>query len=186
MDFPLYNETYNYFSDQIPLNGNVLDLGCGPGNITNYLFRKRNDLNISGIDISDKMIILAKKNNPECIFNVSDLRHFKTQHEYLNGIIMGFCLPYIPFIDIKNLFPKLFDSLKNGGILYLSIVEGNPNDSGIKIGKDGRELYFFYHSITDISQLLLMNNLKIQKIFNIDYQNNDQSFDNHVVIISKK
>ncbi|MBK8395540.1 MAG: class I SAM-dependent methyltransferase [Leptospiraceae bacterium] len=186
MDFPLYNETYDYFCDNLPLNSSVLELGCGPGNITKYIYKKRNDLSIEGIDISSNMINLAKKNNPSCKFFVSDIRKFNASENKYSGIISGFSLPYLSISETENLIPKLFESLKKNGILYLSFVEGNPNDSGIKRGKDGRQLYFFYHDIEIISNILLKNKFKINKFFKLDYINNDKSVDKHIILSLKK
>ncbi|WP_167396572.1 class I SAM-dependent methyltransferase [Leptospira ellinghausenii] len=186
MDFSLYNETYDFFCDSLPISSKILDLGCGPGNITKFLSNKRNDFEIEGTDISVNMINLAKLNNPSLKFFVSDIRKFNVQKIKYNGIISGFCLPYLSLSDIRNLIPKLHNSLKKNGILYISFVQGNPDDSGIKIGKDGRKLYFFYHDINEIKNLLVDSKFRSEKFYSIEYQNNDNSFDTHIIIISKK
>lgn len=131
------------------------------------------------------MINLAKKNNPSCTFSVGDIRKYESQQNKFRGIIFGFCLPYLSILEIKTLIPKLNESLETNGLLYLSFVEGNPNHSCIKRGKDNRILYFYYHDLETISNLLFANNFKIEKIFQIDFKNNDNSIDNHIVVISK-
>lgn len=47
----------------------ILDLGCGTGMILNYISAK----NYKGIDISDKMIGIAKENFPEGKFTIGDM-----------------------------------------------------------------------------------------------------------------
>lgn len=185
MNFPLYNETYDFFCNELAPNSNVLEIGCGPGNITNYIWNQRKDLLIEGTDIAQKMIELAKKNNPSCKFTVSDIRNYTSESKKYKGIISGFCFPYLSLSEISKLIPKLSQSLESNGILYLSFVEGNPNQSGIKKGKDNRTLYFFYHTFEEISNLLISNHFQIMKIFQFDYQNNDHTFDKHIVILSK-
>jgi len=186
MNFPLYNESYDFFCDNLKISSSILELGCGPGNITNYISNKRNDLIIEGTDISQNMINLARKNNPSCKFNVSDIRKYSSLANKYRGIISGFCLPYLSIAEINTLIPKLNHSLETGGILYLSFVDGNPNNSGIKKGKDNRILYFFYHDLEEISNLLIANNFRIERLYQLDYKNNDNSIDKHIVIISKK
>lgn len=62
MDLDLYNDSYDLFcANIIKQNPNVLEIGCGPGNITRYLLSKRPDLTIEGLDIAPNMIELAKK-----------------------------------------------------------------------------------------------------------------------------
>ncbi len=62
MHLDLYNDTYDIFCELITKeNAHVLEIGCGPGNITRYLLEKKPDLLINGIDISPNMISLAEK-----------------------------------------------------------------------------------------------------------------------------
>ena len=61
MDLDLYDDTYDTFCAELPIeNATILEIGCGPGNITKYLLNKRPDFRIEGIDISPNMIELAK------------------------------------------------------------------------------------------------------------------------------
>jgi len=61
MDFDLYNDTYDFFTEQITTNNpKILEIGCGPGNITKYVLGKRPDLKLTAIDIAPNMIKLAK------------------------------------------------------------------------------------------------------------------------------
>ncbi len=186
MNFPLYNETYDFFCDNLEINSSILELGCGPGNITRHISNKRKDLIIEGTDISQNMIDLARKNNPSVKFTVSDIRKFNSFENKYRGIISGFCLPYLSISEINSLIPKLNQSLETDGILYLSFVDGNPNNSGIKKGKDNRILYFFYHDMEEISNLLSENNFRIKKVYKLDYKNNENSIEKHIVIISNK
>jgi ubiquinone/menaquinone biosynthesis C-methylase UbiE len=65
MDLDLYDDTYDTFCDEVNIeNATILEIGCGPGNITKYILNKRPDFIIDGIDISPNMIELAKTNNP--------------------------------------------------------------------------------------------------------------------------
>lgn len=185
MGFSLYDTTYDYFCNELTLNSKVLDLGCGPGNITKYLNDQRNDLRIRGIDVSQKMIDLAIKNNPNSNFEVLDIRNLENHKFTYNGIICGFCIPYLSTYDLENLLPNMKKILKKDGILYLSFVEGNKDKSGFIKGSDGKQMYFYFHNFDEISQLLLFNGFKTEKVFNLDYENSNLTKDRHTIIISK-
>ena len=75
MDLDLYNDSYDIICKSITKKGaSILEIGCGPGNITRYLLSQRPDYNILGIDIAPNMIALAQKNNPTAKFKVMDCR----------------------------------------------------------------------------------------------------------------
>jgi trans-aconitate methyltransferase len=79
MDLDLYNDSYDFICNLITKdNAKLLEIGCGPGNITKYLLSKRPDFNIFGIDIAPNMIELAKKNNPAASFAMMDSSKFPT------------------------------------------------------------------------------------------------------------
>ena len=62
MDLNLYNDTYDLICNYLNRpNSKILEIGCGPGNITRYILSKRPDLDVFGIDIAPNMIELAKK-----------------------------------------------------------------------------------------------------------------------------
>src|SRR5690606_6951405 len=96
MNLSLYNESYDYICQALKQTGaKILDVGCGPGNITQYLLSKRPDFDIFGIDLAANMIELAKRNNPTARFAVMDSRQMFTLHTQFDGIVAGFCLPYL-------------------------------------------------------------------------------------------
>ena len=135
MDLDLYNDTYDTFADLIlKTNSPVLEIGCGPGNITKYLLTKNPSLKIKGIDISENMIRLARKNNPNAEFEILDTRKIHCLNKTFDAIICGFCIPYLSKSDCSKLIADCKDLLNDSGILYLSFVEGNYEDSGFISG----------------------------------------------------
>ena len=104
MELNIYNHTYNILCNLIKTkNPNLLDIGCGPGNITKYLKLKRPAFNISGLDVQVKMIELAKKNNPSDNFEVMDIRLLENEQRKFDTIVCGFILPYLSSKDRKIL-----------------------------------------------------------------------------------
>ncbi len=61
MDFEDYKEKINDFSKDLNYNSRILDLGCGPGNVMNYLKYTNKNFKLIGIDLSEEMIKVAKK-----------------------------------------------------------------------------------------------------------------------------
>ena len=113
MDLDFYNDTYDHICSSLTTkNARLLEIGCGPGNITKYLLSQRPDFEIFGIDIAPNMIELAKKNNPTAKFAVMDSREIGGLNNKYDGIIVGFCLPYLSPTECTELIANSYDLLK--------------------------------------------------------------------------
>lgn len=186
MELDLYNDTYDFICNSIDKpNAKLLEIGCGPGNITKYLIAKRPDFDIFGIDIAPNMVELARQNNPTAHFAVMDSRQINNLDSTYDGIICGFCLPYLSQTETNELIANSYDLLNDNGLLYLSFVEGDPDKSDFKAGSGGR-VYFYYHKLDDITSQL--NSLKFGeiKIFKVKYKISETEFDTHTILTAKK
>lgn len=183
MDLDLYNLTYDYFCNAIPnQNTSILDIGCGPGNITKYLLSKNPGYKITGIDYAPNMVELAKQNNPKADFQVLDSRNISSLKQKFDGIICGFCIPYLTASETQQFILDCADLLSQNGMLYLSFVEGNPEDSGFKTGSNGNRVYFNYYDLNSLKSNLSENKFNTLKIFKVDYTPSEI----HTVIIAQK
>ncbi len=186
MYLDLYNDTYDFICDSITRdNATILEIGCGPGNITKYLLSKRPDFDIFGIDIAPKMIELAKLNNPTADFAVMDCRQINNLDKKYDGIIGGFCLPYLSQTESNQLISASYDLLNDNGLIYLSFVEGDPDKSDFKVGSGGR-VYFYYHTLDDIKSQLDSFRFWDIKTFKVKYTISETEFDIHTILTAKK
>jgi ubiquinone/menaquinone biosynthesis C-methylase UbiE len=186
MNLSLYDETYDFFCNTLKQEQvNIFEIGCGPGNITKYLLSKNPNLKITGIDIAPKMIELAKANNPSANFEVMDTRELSTLNQKFNAIMCGFCLPYLSEEDCSKLINDSAKILLNDGILYLSFVQGKPSESGFISGSTGDRTYFYYHTLENIINQLLIHHFDVIKLFNVNYPK-AENIEIHTIIIAKK
>ncbi|MEG9327263.1 class I SAM-dependent methyltransferase [Salinimicrobium catena] len=185
-DFNLYNDTYDAFCALLPdVGSKILDLGCGPGNITNYLFHKRPDFKITGIDVAPQMLELAKKNNPTADFELMDIRDLHKLNKSFNGIIAGFCFPYLSGKDLTRLFEVCKNLLEPPGIFYLSFVEGDPNDSEFQTGSEGDRVFFYYHDLNTTQHDLESFGFEVLDIIHKTYQRPGKREEIHTVVLAK-
>ncbi len=186
MNLDLYNETYDYICNAIEKpNAKLLEMGCGPGNITKYLLCKRPDFDILGIDIAPNMIELAKLNNPTAHFAMMDSRHINSLDTTYDGIIAGFCLPYLSPAECNELISNSYRLLNDHGLIYLSFVEGNPKQSDFKVGSGGR-VYFHFHNLDGLKKQLLSTGFNEIATFNVKYKTSETAFDIHTILTAKK
>lgn len=186
MDLDLYNNTYDYVCNSINKpKAKLLEIGCGPGNITKYLLTQKTDLDIFGIDIAPNMIELAKKNNPTAHFAVMDCRQINNLNTKFDAIIGGFCLPYLSHTESRKLISDAYNLLNDNGLLYLSFVEGETAKSEFKVGSGGR-VYFNYHTLNDIQKQLNDSKFRELKTFKVKYKISETEFDIHTIQTAKK
>lgn len=187
MDLNLYDESYDLICNSIvPKRARLLEIGCGPGNITKYLLSKRPDFDIFGIDIAPNMVQLAKKNNPTANFAVMDSRQINKLGTTYDGIICGFCLPYLSHTDVVKLIADSYELLNNKGLLYLSFVKGNPDRSGYQTSSSGDRVYFYFHDLAELSKELITLKFQDVKIFNVEFKKSESETDIHTILIATK
>lgn len=161
MDVSLYHDSFNAFCDELKPNAGVLELACGPGNITNYLLSKRADLRIFGTDLAPNMIALAKQNNPSAEFSVLDCREIKNINRTFDAIMCGFCLPYLHKPEALKLISDCAELLHPEGVLYLSTMEDDNSKSTFKKGSKGDEIFMNYHEEGYLKEALEQNDFKV-------------------------
>ncbi|OGS72732.1 MAG: methyltransferase type 11 [Flavobacteria bacterium RIFCSPLOWO2_12_FULL_35_11] len=187
MDLDLYNNTYDFICNSITKDkAKLLEIGCGPGNITKFLLSAGPDFDIFGIDIAQNMIELAKKNNPKARFAIMDSRNIDDIKTKFDGIVCGFCLPYLSHTDSIKLISDCYKLLNKNGLIYISFVEGDPIKSGFQIGSSGDRIYFYYHNLDDLKTQLVENKFNELKVFRVDYKKSETEKDIHTVLIAKK
>jgi SAM-dependent methyltransferase len=178
-----YNESYDVFLKALPKDeSEIIELGCGPGNITHYLLQHQPALKILGTDISPSMIELAQKNNPKADFQVLDCRDIHRINRQFDGIVMGFCIPYVTPEDLRVLIHNCSEALNQDGVLYISFVAGPSSQSCYKTSSTGNRVYFHYYEKTELNELLMQCGFETALQMDVDYTTEDV----HTIFITKK
>ncbi|MCL9804395.1 class I SAM-dependent methyltransferase [Flavobacterium amniphilum] len=187
MAFDLYNDTFDLFWGSIKKqNAEVLELACGPGNITKYLLQKRPDFQVLGTDLAPNMIELAQKNNPSADFQLLDCRDFVKLGRTFDGIMCGFGLPYISKEDAVQLITDSAACLNPGGVLYLSTMEDDYSKSGLKKGSNGDEVFMHYHQADYLTAALEENGFELITLDRKDFPEQNGTITTDLILIARK
>lgn len=100
-----------------PINGKILDIGCGPGMYLE-LFKEKN-YQLYATDLNKHMIEAARLKVPGANFKTGDILEIKLDEKF-NFIYCIGMLVYIPKSGIKKFFSKISSVLETGGIFYLN------------------------------------------------------------------
>lgn len=164
MDVTLYAASLNLFLNYIESSDpSILDIACGPGNITKYLLDNSSKLEILGIDLSPQMINFAKKNNPKAEFKVHDIRNINLLNQKFDAAVMAFALPYLSKEEVISFINDCSGILNESGVLYLSTMEDEHEKSGLEGpgNKDGQKMYIHYYEAAFIKDTLIKSGFEI-------------------------
>jgi SAM-dependent methyltransferase len=187
MDLDLYNDSYDIFCQLLEKrNSDILEIGCGPGNITKYIVSARPDSKIVAIDVAPNMIKLAKLNNPTVDFKVMDCRNINTLVGKFDGIICGFCVPYLSIEDSFKLIKDGSHLLNKGGLLYFSTIKGDYNQSGFEAGSTGDFSYVYYYNEVHFQNELIKNRFRLIDLIQKDFTKSDGTNQINQIFIAQK
>lgn len=184
MDVSLYHITLDTFCKLIEnQNAEMLEIACGPGNITKYLLQQRPDLKILGTDLAPNMIRLAQENNPDATFQLLDCRDMKSLGKKYDAIMCGFVFPYLSPKEVGAFIHDAAEILNQNGVIYISTMEEDENNqSGIKKSSAGDEVYMYYHRADELINALKENGFEITDLQRIANSWGDVKVNDLVVI----
>ncbi len=162
MNVDLYADGFDLFLSSLPQRAEVLELACGPGNITKYLLAKRPDLKILATDLAPNMLKIAKEEKPGAELQLLDCRNILSLNRKFQGILAGFCFPYLSENECAQLIKDSSQLLYKGGVLYISTMEADEqNASGIKTSSYGDKMYMYYHRADPLLKELENNGFRL-------------------------
>lgn len=123
-------------ADALPPGSRILDVGCGTGLPTARQLADAGH-SVLGIDLSPGMLDLARKNvpAPNAEFRQLDVAALRAEGPggvgQFDGIAAFFALLMLPRSEIPYALRLLHGLLRPGGLLALSMVEADLDDTGI-------------------------------------------------------
>jgi len=119
------NNEYIEMPATLSLIGNVkgkkvLDLGCGPGIYAEIL--KKHGAEVHGLDLSEKMIEIAKKRVSNVDFKVGTVYKMPYKNSYFDVVVAAYVVHY--FKDFDRALREIHRVLKKDGIFVFSTT--NP------------------------------------------------------------
>jgi len=94
----------------------VVDLGCGPGNLTALLAARWPQADVTGVDSSPEMIATARESVPGVAFEVGDLRSWRGSADV---VVSNATLQWLP--DHLDLLPRIVEAVTPGGWLAFQV-----------------------------------------------------------------
>jgi len=146
------NKFLDEFVKLLPENANVLDAGCGTGEDTKYLVSK--GFTVESIDLSKKMITIARKNVQNHKFHLADIRKVVYPNNSFGGVVAAFSLIHLTKKESEFIIKKFHKFLKKEGIIYLALQEGHGEKPVKWSLYTKRKIFINFYTLTEIKKLL--------------------------------
>ncbi len=99
----------------------LLNIGCGGGK---NAFNLKRNFDVTGLDLSPRMLELARQLNPECEFVQGDMRTFDLDRAF-DAVLLDDAISYMATrADLRSAFAAAWRHLNPGGVMVV-----NPDDT---------------------------------------------------------
>ncbi len=119
---PLDRELLDRFATEVHELGPVCDMGCGPGQVAQYLCQQ--GVNVLGVDLSLGMVEQARKLNPGIEFQQGNMFSLDVQDEVWGGIAAFYSLVHIPREKVIQVLQEFKRVLRPNGLLLIAFHQG--------------------------------------------------------------
>ncbi len=158
----------------LPVGAHVLDLGCGFGRMMRVL--SDHGFQVTGVDVSEKMIRLAREYVPEALLVHGDASVFCTDETY-DAVLAWDSLFHLPPERHRGMISRAAALLKPGGVLLMTSGMKEGYASGLMNG-----VMFRYSTLSqeEIRRVLRQNGFVILKMLQ------DQAPEEHLVTFARR
>ncbi|MBK3566801.1 class I SAM-dependent methyltransferase [Streptomyces sp. MBT62] len=142
---PLDRSVLTAFADLVRAGGEapVADVGSGPG----YVTARLNDLGVPafGIDISPRMVALAREAHPRLRFEVGSMTALEVPDGTLGGVVALYSTIHIPDDRLPGVFAEFHRALRPGGHVLLGFQAADDEHLHLseRYGQDISLDYYF-------------------------------------------
>lgn len=133
-----------------PADARVVEIGCGDGRDATVIAER--SAWYQGFDPSAGLLDIARAKLPNTSFVQADA----TTYDYPSDIDIVFAfasLLHVTIDDLPTVFDRVAQSLKPGGIFYLSLKARDEYTAETKVDKYGERMFYYYNPdiITEIA-----------------------------------
>jgi ubiquinone/menaquinone biosynthesis C-methylase UbiE len=155
---PQDREILHRFSQEVAGRKPVWDFGCGPGQTTQYL--RNLGIEISGLDLSDKLIEQASTIHPGIRFRKGNLLDLEFEDKSIGGVVAFYAIVHFSEEQVEKAFREVFRVLQPGGVFLLTY----------HIGEETIHLDEFLGKEVDIDFMFFKTDFIFRSLTNVGFE----------------
>jgi len=129
-----------------------LDAGCAAGRDSRYFDSK--GYTVVGVDLSNKLLEIAKKQSPHIEFHIQDIRSLQFFKETFHGIYATAILLHLNRDEVLPVLRQFYTLLKPRGIVCIQVKEGAGEADVQEKLSEAKSRHFTYFRKREIEDLL--------------------------------
>ena len=149
---PIDRELLDRLASGVKDLGPVCDLGCGPGQIARFLHER--GATAFGVDLSSKMVEVARRLNPGIEFHQGDMLSLQAESDSWGGIAAFYSIIHIPRDKVADALCEMKRVLKPGGLLLLSFHVGDETMHLDELWGKEVSMESFFFSVAEVESYL--------------------------------
>ena len=155
-----------HFYEVNQFQGKFVDLGCGPGQTTKFLY-DCGCRDITGLDLAPKMIDIARETFPSIEFLAGDMLNLPFANGSVGAILAFYAIVNLPLAAIDLAFKEMFRVLKETGQIFFSFhvsthTDGTNETVELKeFLNEQMDIVFYFYQVDDIVRLLQQQHFEI-------------------------
>jgi ubiquinone/menaquinone biosynthesis C-methylase UbiE len=130
----------------------VLDAGCGAGRMMTYVTTRNPSLTLTGVDLSNAMVRLARAAHPEAHVVEGDLAVLPFDDAQFDGVLAWYAIIHSAPADLASIFAEFARVLRPGGIVLLAFQAGEGTREMTHAYGHAVELRAFLHNSESVIQ----------------------------------
>lgn len=155
----------------------VLDLGCGTGlPFDRFLVEK--DFDVTGVDISEKHVKMARENVPEANFIEGDFFEISFEENTFDAVVSFYAIFHIPRQEHPELFAQIRKWVKEDGAVLITLGPEEMDNHQGEIG--GQKMLWSSYAPEKNIELLEDAGLDILTTYTEDYRD-----ENHFWVLAE-
>lgn len=119
---PMDREVLSRFASEVAGQGEVFDLGCGPGQTTAFL--SECGVGVRGLDLSPALLEEARRRHPQIRFDAGDMLALPIADASLAGVVAFYAIVHFSDNDLRRALAEMYRVLAPGGRLLLAFHIG--------------------------------------------------------------
>ena len=160
---PFDRKMLEWLVEKVNRLGVICDMGCGPGQVANYLHRLGAE--VCGVDLSFEMVRQARKLNPDISFTQGDMLALTdVANNSYGGIAAFYAIVNLPSPNVVEALRELNRVLRPDGVLLLTFHIGKEIKHLDELLGQVVSLDFFFFETAEVKEYLRTAGFELEEV----------------------